>query len=312
MNLMHLKYAVEIARTGSINKAAENLYMGQPNLSRAIKDLETSLGITVFARSPKGMVPTAAGEEFLRYAGRILQEVDEIEHLLKYGDSPRQKFSVSVPRAAYISTAFAEFSKYLDTSLPAEVFCKETGAMQAIKNITDMDYHLGVIRYSLSAEKYFRDVLEEKGLHRETVTEFSYGVIMSKDHPLASHESVTFESLAPYIEISHNDPYAPSLPVSVLKKDEIPENDRKIYVFERALQQELLKKNTKTYMWVSPIPSDLLDKYGFVMKSCHENTKRYKDVLIYKKDRTLTGLDSAFISELYKLKKKYFPPAPAL
>lgn len=72
MNLLHLKYAVETAKAGSINKAAENLYIGQPNLSRAIKELEKSLGITIFVSSAKGMTVTPDGEEFLRYAQKIL------------------------------------------------------------------------------------------------------------------------------------------------------------------------------------------------------------------------------------------------
>ena len=79
MNLLHLKYAVEVEKTGSINKAAENLYMNQPNLSRAIKELENSIGITIFERSARGMSITAEGEEFLRYAKKIISQVDEIE-----------------------------------------------------------------------------------------------------------------------------------------------------------------------------------------------------------------------------------------
>ena len=74
MNILHLKYAVEIAKTGSLNKAAENLYMGQPNLSRAIRELETCLGITIFERTSRGMIVTADGEEFLQYARRILAQ----------------------------------------------------------------------------------------------------------------------------------------------------------------------------------------------------------------------------------------------
>ena len=55
MNILHMKYAVEVARAGSINKAAETLIIAQPNLSRAIKELESDLGITIFDRSAKGM-----------------------------------------------------------------------------------------------------------------------------------------------------------------------------------------------------------------------------------------------------------------
>ena len=68
MNTLHLKYAVEVERTRSISKAAENLFMAQPNLSKAIKELEDSLGITIFQRTSKGVVPTQQGAEFLKYA----------------------------------------------------------------------------------------------------------------------------------------------------------------------------------------------------------------------------------------------------
>lgn len=61
MNTLHFKYAVEVERTGSITQAADNLYMAQPNLSKAIKELEDTLGITVFKRTSRGMVPTKKG-----------------------------------------------------------------------------------------------------------------------------------------------------------------------------------------------------------------------------------------------------------
>ena len=75
-NILHLKYALEIAKTHSISKAAENLYMGQPNLSRAIKELEDSIGAVIFERSAKGIIVTEDGEKFLQYARRILAQVD--------------------------------------------------------------------------------------------------------------------------------------------------------------------------------------------------------------------------------------------
>ena len=78
MNILHLKYAVETAKAGSLSKAAEALYMNQPNLSRAIKELEGSLGVTLFERSARGMVPTPQGGVFLRYAKAILQQVDSL------------------------------------------------------------------------------------------------------------------------------------------------------------------------------------------------------------------------------------------
>ena len=121
MNILHLKYAVEVANAGSINKAAKSLYMGQPNLSRAIKELEGTLNIAIFDRSAKGMVPTPEGEQFLEYAKKILAEIDEIEAVYRDGVTQKQRFSISVPRASYISEAFATFSTGIGVD-PAEIF----------------------------------------------------------------------------------------------------------------------------------------------------------------------------------------------
>lgn len=305
MNLMHLKYAVEISKVGSLNKAAENLCVGQPNLSRAIKELESSLGITIFERSSKGMVATAQGQEFLGYANKALKQIDEIENLYKTGKRKKQEFSISVPRTSYISHAFAKFSKRLSLE-PAELFYKETNALRAIKNILESDYHLGIIRYAAAKDYYFKQMLDEKGLNYELIAEFSYSIIMSKNHPLAKKQDIHFDDLPPYIEIAHADPYVPSLPMSVVKKEELPENiDRRIFVFERASQFEILEENPDTFMWVSPVTREKLDRYGLIQKICSDNTKVYKDVLIYKKTYKLSDLDRAFITELCNSKRKY-------
>ena len=86
----------------------------------------------------------------------------------------------------------------------------------------------------------------------------------------------------------------------------MPDNiDRRIFVFERASQFELLSENPETFMWVSPVPDTLLERYGLVQKKCMDNQKIYKDVLIYKKDYRLTELDNLFITELCKARRQY-------
>lgn len=306
MNILHLKYAVEIAKTGSLNKAAENLYMGQPNLSRAIKELESSLGITVFERSAKGMVATAEGERFLRYARNILAQIDEMEEVFRKGEDAKQKFSISVPRACYISAAFAEFSKTIDKNSPAELVYKETNASRAVKNILEADYKLGIIRYAENHDREFRKMLDEKGLIYETVTEFGYRLVMSERHPLAGKEDVRYDDLKAYTEIAHADPYVPSLPSAAVIKEELPDDiERRIFVFERASQLELLCENSDTFMWVSPVPQKLLDRYSLVQKVCRDNTRVYKDVLIYRKDYHLSELDKRFITELARSRRQH-------
>ncbi len=306
MNLMYLEYAVEIAKTGSINKAAENLYMGQPNLSRAIKELEASLGISIFSRSSKGMVPTARGEEFLHYAKKVLKEVESIENLYKHDIKQAQHFSISVPRASYISHAFTEFSKKIDADAKIELFYKETNALRAIKNILEADYNLGIVRYACQNSAQFKKMFEEKGLNFESIAEFSYRLLLSEKHPLAAKDEIRYSDLAPYIEIAHADPYVPSLSMSAIKKEELPDNvDRRIFVFERASQFELLSENAETFMWVSPVPERICKRYGLVQKSCMDNTKKYMDLLIYRQGHKLTELERLFITELCDAKRKF-------
>ena len=307
MNLMHIKYAVEVANEGSINKAAEKLYVGQPNLSRAIKELEASLGVKIFERSAKGMGLTSDGETFIRYAKTILRQVDEVESIFNGSGSVKKRFSISVPRASYISDAFARFSHSLTNEAEAEIIYKETNSLRAIKNILHEDYKLGIIRYAENYDKYFKTMLDEKDMQYEMITEFSYVLAMSRDNPLTSAEKITFDALKDYIEIAHADPYVPSLPLSQVRKEELPDNiGRRIFVFERASQFELLSENPETFMWVSPIPQKLLDRYDLVQIPCEENKKIYKDILIYKCDYKLTALDKAFIDELCKSKREMF------
>ena len=305
MNILHMKYAVEVAKVGSLNKAAETLLIAQPNISRSIKELEADLGITIFDRSSKGMFLTPEGENFIGYAKNILRQIEQVEDIYKNGAVKKQKFSISVPRACYISEAFAQFSKSLSFD-PAEIFYKETNSQRTINNILNHDYKLGIIRYAENYDKYFKTMLEEKGLSYEMVTEFSYSLIMSADSPLAELDEITFDDLTDYIEIAHADPYVPSLPLSKVVKEELPDNiERRIFIFERASQFDLLSENPDTFMWVSPAPQKVLDRYNLVQRKCVDNKKVYKDVLIYKNGYKLTKMDKQFITELCESKRKH-------
>ncbi|MBE6674668.1 MAG: LysR family transcriptional regulator [Ruminococcaceae bacterium] len=304
MNIQYLKYALEVAKHKSISKAARELFMGQPNLSRAIKELEEDLGITIFERNSKGISPTPDGEEFLQYAKRILLQIDEVEDIYKVGKKKKSHFSACVPRAGYIAYAFKELSKNIDTQNPAEIFYKETNSMRTINNVVKGDYNLGIIRYLTTFEKYFESLFLEKNLVAETITEFSYVLAMSANNPLAQKNDIKPEDLSDYIEIAHADPYVPSLPVIDVKKAEMSEFvDKRIYVFERASQYMLLESVPNTFMWISPIPDEMLNQHNLIEKECSFSKKKYKDVLIYRKEYKLSNLDKMFIENVHKAKE---------
>ena len=305
MNILHMKYAVEVARLGSLNKAAETLMIAQPNISRSIKELEADLGITIFSRSAKGMVLTPDGEELIDYARDILHRIDKMEQSYRDGSHKKRKFSISVPRACYISAALAEFSKSIGDS-DVEIYYKETNSKKTINKLLANEYKLGIIRYAENYDKYYKSMLEEKGLVYEMVAEFSYVLIMSRNHPLADKETITYADLSPYIEIAHADPYVPSLSMSKVFREELPDNiGQRIFVFERGSQFDLLSENPKTFMWVSPASEQILQRYNLVQRVCEGNKKIYKDILIYHKGYKLTKLDRDFVTALCEARRKY-------
>lgn len=307
MNILHLKYAVEVAKTRSISKAAENLYMGQPNLSRAIKELEESLGITIFRRTTKGISITPDGEEFLQYARQIVQKVDEVEQIYQNGRQKKQSFSVSVPRASYLSFAMADFSKSMKPGSPAEFYYCETNSMNTVNSVVREDFNLGIVRYQSSYEKYFNDLFKDKKLSSETIAEFTYVMLISKDNPLASKEEVALEDLKDYIEVCHSDPYVPSVPMIDVRKSELTEFvDRRIFVYERGTQFVILGTVPDTFMWVSPVPKTLLENYNLTQVKVKGTDKPYKDVLIYRRDYRLSDFDREFIAAVHRAKNRYF------
>lgn len=299
MNLLHLKYVAEVERTRSINKAAENLFMSQPNLSRAIKELEESLGIAIFKRTPKGMETTAVGEEFLDYAKKILSEVEKVENIYKPDKEDKQRFSISLPRASYAACAFNNFLARVDKTKSIEFNYKETNAMRVMKNVEQDGFNLGLLRYRTAFENYFTSFLNEKGLASRDVFEFSYVLLMSESCPLAKSDNIRLRDLREYIEVLHGDPFVPNMSTAEAKKAEFSGiTDKNIYIYERGSQFEMLNRIKEAYMWVSPTPPEMLSRFGLVQKKCSEYDKAYKDVLIYKKNYRFSELDNIFLEEL--------------
>ncbi len=299
MNIFHMKYAVEVAKLGSINKASETLGMAQPNISRAIKELEADLGITIFDRSAKGMKLTPEGKEFITRAQNILSQLDSLEAMFREAIPNKQRFSVSVPRAAYIAEAFARFTHSIDGD-SAEIVFDETSTYNTLKKLIASDCKLGVIRYEAAAEEFFKKTLETNGLEARDVCEFDYVVITSAEGALAKKGEIYDSDLREYTQITHNNPYHATLSASDTNKvEQRVSAERRIYVLDTAAQLEILSENKNTFMWISPAPESLLSKYGLTQLECRDKKRRYKDVLIYRKSHRLTELEKRFIEQLF-------------
>ncbi len=307
MNILHMKYAVEVARLGSLNKAAEALLVAQPNISRSIKELEADLGITIFHRSARGMELTPEGEEFITYAQNILRRIDEMEMLYKQGVPRKQKFSLNAAPACYIAEAMAEFTRGLDAK-PAELHYRESDNRHIIECVLARECRLGILRYAAMYDRHFKAMMDEKSLSYEVIAEFTPVLVVRRDHPLAEMASVRSADLRPYVEIVHEDLYVPSLPPVKVAKDTLPDHaEHRVYVSERAAGLELLAANRKAYLWASPMPHSALERYGLTQLTSPDNQRLYKDVLVRREGYKLTTVDNRFITLLCEAKRRCFP-----
>ena len=164
ISLVQMKYAIEVYKAGSISRAAKKLSMNQPNLSKSIKELEDSLGIEIFVRTPKGVIVSKEGQVFLEYADAIFQKMDEMEDGLRECKENKVSFKVSIPRATYITYAFTKFIKDIQSTPEIRINYRETNAVEAADNILYHGFDLGVVRYTEPYEIDFQQSLERKGL----------------------------------------------------------------------------------------------------------------------------------------------------
>ncbi len=301
MNTLHLKYAVEIEKTLSITQAAENLYMAQPNLSKAIKELESSLGITIFRRTSKGVIPTDEGVKFLKYAKQILIQIDKMESIAAPEKQMERKIRISVPRAGYISKAFSDYIAGADLSDDVEIYFCETNSLRTIENVRDNGYNFGIIRFNAVHEKYFSDFIAEKNLEMELLWEFSSLAVMSAEHPQADKEYFTYRELSEqFAEIAQGDDFVPYLSGAAERLFAANRGEnikpRRIYTLDRGSAIDFLLTVQGAFMLDSPMPDSMCGKHGLIQRRCDFADNHFRDYIIYASGRKLTEGELSLIS----------------
>ncbi len=307
MNYLHLSYIVTVASLGSLTKASRKLMVAQPNLSRIIQSMEETIGITIFSRSSRGVTLTPDGERFIRKAQQILSEIDSLEKMFTGTPAEQQSFSVSVPEAAYIADAFARFSSVI-ADAPAEFICRVTTAAEAIRDVLEERCHLSIISFMQQDEPHYRILLEEKHLTREVIADYLCPVLVSRKSPLAEFNLLSYSELRPFIEItSGTASLAPLSPAEMPKESPAGLTGRQILVTDRAARYDVLQQNPETYLWTSPVPPQLLDRYQLAQIPCTDPVRHGRDVLIYRAGYILSDLDKRFITEIIQSRRKAMP-----
>ncbi|MGN0456392.1 MAG: LysR family transcriptional regulator [Acutalibacteraceae bacterium] len=299
MNLQQLKYVVEVEKEKSITAAAKKLYIGQPNLSKSIKELEQEIGATIFNRTGKGVELTNAGIQFLRYAKSILAQFEELESLFHPDSQNAVSFAASVPRATYIADVFSKFTDSLRAKGCVNIKYRETNSVDTITDVVVGDSSVGVVRYNQAYEEYYMNLLRDSALQFELLLNFEMQLLLSRSHPLAEAESISRSQLEPYTELLFADVQEPALPKSRLSDSaELFKPKSCINIFDRGSQFSFLQNVYGSYLWVSPMPQQELLRYDLVVKPC-KDVGLSRDIIIYKNRDTLSDVQLEFIELLH-------------
>ena len=197
MTLQQLKYAVETADRGSISEAAKSLFIAQPSLSRAIKELEEEIGLSLFARTGRGIIISPEGHEFLGYARQVVQQAELLEEKFLSGKPQRQRFSVSTHHYSFAANAFVDLIKEFGGD-EYEFTLRETKTYEIIRDVRTLRSEIGIIYLSRFNEQVLGKLLRESNLTYDRLFTAKPHVFISRTHPLAQKASLRVEELEDY------------------------------------------------------------------------------------------------------------------
>ena len=197
MTLQQLRYVIEVAKTGSMNVAAKQLFVSQPSLSMAIRELENDVHISIFERTTKGVVITAEGEEFLGYARQIINQVELLEDKYIEAGQIKKKFGVSAQHYSFAVKAFVEMVKGFDMD-KYEFAIREARTYDVIHDVVTGKSEIGILYTNEFNEKVLNKIFKDNQLefiHLFTCQGYAY---LWKNHPLAGKKVIALEELQDY------------------------------------------------------------------------------------------------------------------
>jgi DNA-binding transcriptional LysR family regulator len=201
LTLQQLKYVIEVVNRGSINEAAKRLFISQPSLSNAIRDLEEDLQIVIFERSNKGISLSKEGVEFLRYARQVVEQVELLESRYLNAKPSPQHFSVSTQHYAFAVNAFVSLvGEYGQDEY--ELALRETKTYEIIEDVKSLRSEIGILYLNEFNEKVINKMLKAANLQFNSLLIAKPHIFISIKNPLAKQSIVTIEQLQQYPYLS--------------------------------------------------------------------------------------------------------------
>lgn len=320
LSIQSLRYIVQVSVIGSINKAAEVLFISQPSLSRAIQEVENETGIVIFTRTSKGVIPTHEGQVFIDKVRRILNEFDELENSYAVNDHmSKNEISLAVGIERHYPAIFASLQFYnhhcRDTEKHVNLILREGNREELVMLVCGGALSLGNVHFMSDDRDAFLAELESLSLDYTLLSECPVCAQVAEDHPLAKEESVTLDMLKPYPRVAFLDEDFTGINyVSDMTQYDRHNIRKRIVLQERGTHREIIT-NTQGYSLGAYYDIDHDTDKGIRLPSvirCIPITDvnaRFNTVLIYKKGHVFNDYESEFMDLLFGLYGRYFGSA---
>lgn len=201
MTLQQLRYIVAVAETGTITEAADKLFISQPSLTNAIRELEKEMKILIFHRTKKGIRLSKEGEDFLGYARQVLEQAAILEDKYKGRDGGKKQFCVSTQHYSFAVNAFVDLIKEYGQD-EYDFSLRETQTYEIIEDVAHMKSEIGILFLNDFNEAVLSKILKSHDLKFHLLFVTTPHVFISRNHPFADRSILTNEQLAPYPYLS--------------------------------------------------------------------------------------------------------------
>ncbi len=300
LDIQHILYVLEVHNSGSISKAAQNLYVAQPNLSSVIKSIEKELGITLFHRTKQGVITTEEGLEFLQYARSIATRFDAMQkrYLGRRADTV---ISISSMRSSVLMKRITDYiNKELENGQNINISFREAPNAKVIQDVITNQADIGIIRANHNSFSNFAQIINDNLLFMIPLPTDCYILLMSKNHPLAKEHEITIQQLDSYPEICYGDFESSWYPQ--LSKIHKPESELAILsiirVYDRASFIDAITKIQGAYSMTTTSSHEVLSQYGLIEKKCPGHILESREAIIIKEssmhDYKISSLLSIF------------------
>ena len=300
MDIKHLEFFCAVARYGSINRAAQELYISQPHLSHIIRDMETDAGVSLFRRTKQGVTLTAEGQAFLEHSRVILKEMESLKQVSCRTEPEGDCLRLSMTKFTHTMESFNEVCTRHQQLPRFTYFLNEGSTLDVVSDVEECVCDVGCIHFASHETERFRKLLSERGLELMPLATMTPHIVVSKNHELLRREiPVTLKNLRDYGFVRYIGQYEDFI-YNISTEDhqtDLNNSSRIIYVYGRAALMHLISVSNFYTIGIQGFSTQdsLYQCVSVPIMSCNE---RLEFGLITRREAVLSDSEQEFVENV--------------